>query len=140
MADNAEVAKGIATAEVWINAATATASAISKAVQSSVTPYDMIANIAVAVGTVAGAIASTIEILNKADIPGGGGGAAIGNMPSFTASAPQGAAVSTNVTGLVNTQQAELQPIQAFVVETAMTGTQSNIEQIYGQATFGLGG
>lgn len=140
MADNAEVAKGIATAEVWINAATATASAISKAVQSSVTPYDMIANIAVAVGTVAGAIASTIEILNQADIPGGGGGAAIGNMPSFTASAPQGAAVSTNVTGLVNTQQAELQPIQAFVVETAMTGTQSNIEQIYGQATFGLGG
>jgi len=140
MADNAEVAKGIATAEVWINAATATAAAISKAVQSSATPYDMIANIAVAVGTVAGAIASTIEILNKADIPGGGGGAAIGNMPSFTASAPQGAAVSTNVTGLVNTQQAELQPIQAFVVETAMTGTQSNIEQIYGQATFGLGG
>ena len=140
MADNAEVAKGIATAEVWINAATATAAAISKAVQSSATPYDMIANIAVAVGTVAGAIASTIEILNKADIPGGGGGAAIGNMPSFTATAPQGAAVSTNVTGLVNTQQAELQPIQAFVVETAMTGTQSNIEQIYGQATFGLGG
>jgi hypothetical protein len=139
MADNAEVAKGIATAEVWINAATATAAAISKAVQSSATPYDMIANIAVAVGTVAGAIASTISILDQAQIPGGGGGS-VGAMPSFTASAPQGAQVSTNVTGLVNTQQAELQPIQAFVVETQMTGTQGNVAQIYSQATFGLGG
>lgn len=139
MADNAEVAKAIATAEVWINAATATASAISKAVQSSMTPYDMIANIAVAVGTVAGAIASTIDILNKADIPGGSGGT-VGQMPSFTATAPSGAPVATNVTGLVNTQTAELQPIQAFVVETQMTGTQSNVAQIYSQATFGLGG
>lgn len=139
MGDNAEVAKGIATAEVWINAAVATASAISKAVQSSATPYDMIANIAVAVGTVAGAIASTIEILNKADIPGGTNGP-VGSMPSFTATAPTGTPVSTNVTGLVNTQQAELQPIQAFVVETQITGAQGNVEQIYGQASFGLGG
>jgi hypothetical protein len=139
MGDNAEVAKGIATAEVWINAAVATASAISKAVQSSATPYDIIANIAVAVGTVAGAIASTIEILNKADIPGGTNGP-VGSMPSFTATAPTGTPVSTNVTGLVNTQQAELQPIQAFVVETQITGAQGNVEQIYGQASFGLGG
>lgn len=139
MADNAEVAKGIATAEVWINAATATASAISKAVQSSATPYDMIANIAVAVATVAGAIASTISILDKAQIPGGAGGS-VGAMPSFTSSAPTAAPVSTNVTQLGNTQQAELQTIQAYVVETQITGTQSNIGQIYEQATFGLGG
>ena len=139
MADNAEVAKGIATAEVWINAATATASAISKAVQSSATPYDMIANIAVAVATVAGAIASTISILDKAQIPGGAGGS-VGAMPSFTSSAPTATPVSTNVTQLGNTQQAELQPIQAYVVETQITGTQSNIGQIYEQATFGLGG
>ncbi len=139
MADNAEVSKAIATAEVWINAATATAAAISKAVQSSATPYDMIANIATAVATVAGAIASTVEILNKADIPGGGGGS-VGAMPSFSSSAPQVPQVATNVTGLVNTQSAELQPIQAFVVETQMTGTQSNVAQIYSQATFGLGG
>lgn len=139
MADNAEVAKGIAVAEVWINAATATASAISKAVQSSVTPYDMIANIAVAVGTVAGAIASTISILDKANIPGGSGGS-VGAMPSFQSTAPSAQPVATNVTGLVNTQQAELQPIQAFVVETQMTGSQSNMAQIYSQATFGLDG
>lgn len=139
MADNAEVAKGIAVAEVWINAATATAAAISKAVESSVTPYDMVANIATAVATVAGAIASTITILDKADIPGGAGGS-VGAMPSFTSSAPTAAPVSTNVTQLGNTQQAELQTIQAYVVETQITGTQSNIGQIYEQATFGLGG
>ena len=139
MADNAEVAKGIAVAEVWINAATATASAISKAVQSSATPYDMIANIAVAVGTVASAIASTISLLDKANIPGGSGGS-VGAMPSFQSTAPSAQPVATNVTGLVNTQQAELQPIQAFVVETQMTGSQSNVAQIYSQATFGLDG
>lgn len=140
MSDNAETAKAIATAEVWINAAVATASAISKAVQSSITPYDMIANIAVAVGTVAAAIASTITILDGAVIPNGNGSGSVGSTPSFTSTAPSAQPVSTNVTGLVNTQQAELQPIQAFVVETQMTGSQGNVAQIYSQATFGLGG
>jgi len=43
------------------------------------------------------------------------------------------------MTELGNAQQADLAPIQAFVVETQLTGSQNNINQIQSQATFGYG-
>jgi hypothetical protein len=52
---------------------------------------------------------------------------------------PQIDPVTTNTTQLGNTEQAELMPIQAFVVETQITGSQNNVNQIESQATFGGG-
>jgi hypothetical protein len=131
--ENASFAKTLAVSEIAINAAIAVAAAIKNATSSSATVWDMIANIAVAVGTVTAAIASASQILNSAPIPGG--------TSSVTASvsAPTISPVSTNTTQLNNQQQAQLAPIQAFVVETEMTGSQNNINQIQSQATFGYG-
>lgn len=131
--ENTAFAKTLAVSEIAINAAIAVAAAIKNATSSSATVWDMIANIAVAVGTVTAAIASASQILNSAPIPGG--------TSSVTASvpAPTISPVSTNTTQLNNQQQAQLAPIQAFVVETEMTGSQNNINQIQSQATFGYG-
>jgi len=74
--------------------------------------------------------------LNKANVPGP-------SAPTFSASTPSSSApstspVSTNTTQLSDQsiQQAELAPIQAFVVETELTGAQGNVSQIQQQATF----
>jgi hypothetical protein len=56
------------------------------------------------------------------------------------ASAPSIDSVATNTTDLGNAQGAQLAPIQAFVVETEMTGNQQNISQIENQVTFGIDG
>jgi hypothetical protein len=58
---------------------------------------------------------------------------------STSAAPPSFNPVTTNTTELGNTEQAELAPIQAFVVETQVTGSQNNINQIQGQAEFGGG-
>jgi hypothetical protein len=48
--------------------------------------------------------------------------------------------VTTNTTELVNAEAAQLAPVQAFVVESQLSGSQENIQQIQNQATFGLTG
>ena len=89
------------------------------------------------VGSVVGAIASATSILDS--VPGGGSASgAVAGVASAT-SAPSVQPVTTNTTQLNNTEQAELQPIQAYVVETAITGSQGNVTQIESQATFGGG-
>ena len=57
-----------------------------------------------------------------------------------SASAPSIEQVNTNSTDLGNSQGAQLAPIQAFVIETEMTGNQQNISQIENQVTFGIDG
>ncbi len=136
-AENAAFAKALAVTEIAINAAIATASAIRAAVQSSGNPYQMIAQIAIAVGTVAAAIASATSILNQANVPGPTGS---GIAQSVQAAAPSIQPVTTSTTELGNAQAAQLAPIQAFVVETEMTGNQNNISQIENQVTFGIDG
>lgn len=130
---NTSFAKTLAVSEIAINAAIAVSAAIKNATSSSATVWDMIANIAVAVGTVTAAIASASQILNSAPIPGATSSVSA-NVPTPTISP-----VTTNTTQLGNTTQAQLAPIQAFVVETQLTGTQQNINQIQSQATFGFG-
>jgi hypothetical protein len=55
-------------------------------------------------------------------------------------SAPSISPVTTNTTELVNAEAAQLAPVQAFVVESQLSGSQENIQQIQNQATFGLTG
>jgi len=132
--ENQAFAKALAVGEIAINAAIATAAAIKNAVQSSGSPWDMIANIAVAVGTVVGAIASASAILNQAEGPPA---PPMNVQAPSSASAPSMAAASTATTELAGSEQAQLAPIQAYVVETEMTGNQNNVNQIESQANFG---
>lgn len=133
--ENQGFMKALAVGEIAINAAIATAAAIKNATSSSATVFDMVANIAVAVGTVAGAIASATTLLNQADGPP----APTMDVTAATP-APSIAAAATASTELGGAEQAQLAPIQAFVVETEMTGNQQNISQIENQVTFGIDG
>lgn len=136
--ENTAAAKALAIAQIAIDTATAISGAITTATRGSATPWDMIAGIAAGVGAVVSAIAQATTIINGVDV--GGGTAATPSFNAPSAQAPTVNPVTTNTTELGNTEQAELQPIQAFVVETELTGTQENIGQIEGQAEFGLGG
>jgi len=135
--ENTSFAKTLAVSEIAINAAIAVSAAIKNAASSSATVWDMIANIAVAVGTVTAAIASASQILNSAPIPGGGSSSisSFSSVPQTSAPALQ--PVTTNMTELGGVEQAQLAPIQAYVVETEVTGNQNNVNQIESQATFG---
>ena len=96
--------------------------------------------IATQIATVLAGIGQATAILNSA---GGGGPSA--RTPSFSASSiPSGGAPNTNPVTTSTTQfnqeqvnQANLGPIQTYVVETEMTTTQGDINQIQNQATFG---
>jgi len=132
--ENQAFAKALAVGEIAINAAIAVAAAIKNATSSSATVWDMIANIAVAVGTVVGAIASASALLNQAEGPPA---PPMNVQAPSSASAPSMAAASTATTELAGSEQAQLAPIQAYVVETEMTGNQSNVNQIESQANFG---
>jgi hypothetical protein len=44
--------------------------------------------------------------------------------------------VATGTTELGGAEQAQLAPIQAYVVETELTGNQNNVNQIESQANF----
>jgi hypothetical protein len=134
--ENTAAAKTLAVAEIAISTAVAIAGAIKTATQGSATPWDMIAGIAAGIAAVVAGIASATAILDTADVPGP---SAAGAMSSVAASAPTITPVTTNTTQLGNTQQAELQPVQAYVVETQITGSQTNINQIESQSTFGGG-
>jgi hypothetical protein len=136
--------KAFAMAEVLINTATSISAAIAAATKATaemgggpMTPVILVTMIASMVGSVVGAIASATSILDS--VPGGGSASgAVAGVASAT-SAPSVQPVTTNTTQLNNTEQAELMPIQAYVVETAITGSQGNVTQIESQATFGGG-
>jgi hypothetical protein len=126
--------KVLAVAQIAIDTATAISGAISSASKAT-NVYEMIAGIAAGIAAVTSGIASATSILNSANVPGPS--ATTPSISNVSTSAPSFNPVTTNTTELGNTQAAELAPIQAFVVETAITGSQNNIGQIEGQATFG---
>ena len=125
-------AKVLAVAQIAIDTAVAITGAIAQA-QSMPYPGNLVA-IATGVAAVVAGIASAVTTLNTANVPGP---SPPPPTPPPPAPAPTSAGVTTNTTELGNTQQAQLAPIQAFVVETGITGSQQNITQIEGQATFG---
>jgi hypothetical protein len=127
--------KVLAVAQIAIDTGVAISGAIAQA-QSLPFPGN-IAAIATGIAAVISGISSAVSALNSASVPGGGS-ATVPTTPSISAAAPSFNPVTTNTTELGNTEQAELAPIQAFVVETQLTGSQVNINQIEGQATFGV--
>ena len=91
------------------------------------------------VGSVVAAMAQAQTILGS--VPGGGTANTGGSFTVPTQqSVPTIEPVTTNTTELGNAQSAQLAPIQAFVVETELTGSQNNITQIENQVTFGIDG
>jgi hypothetical protein len=93
--------------------------------------------IATSIATVLASVAQATAILSSA--PGGGSVSTPTASSVGAMSAPSFSPVTTNTTQLGNTQQAELAPVQAYVVETQITGSQANINQIESQSTFGGG-
>jgi hypothetical protein len=133
--ENTVAAKTLGIAQIAIDTATAISGAITAATKSGNT-WEMIAGIAAGVAAVISAVGQATSIINGVNI--GGGTAATPSASSVTAAAaPSFNPVTTNTTELGNTQAAELAPIQAFVVETQLTESQFNINQIESQATFG---
>lgn len=135
------VQKTLAIAQIAIDTARSISSAIASATQSAAAtgPGAVVATpifIATQIATVLGAVGQAIAVLNSAQ---GGQTASLPSVSPVSASAstPSITPVTTNTTELGNTEQAELMPIQAFVVETELTGNQENVSQIESQATFG---
>jgi len=126
--------KVLAVAQIAIDTATAISGAISTASKAT-NVYEMIAGIAAGVAAVISAVGQATTILNSANVPGPS--ATTPGVSAVSASAPAFNPVTTNTTELGGVEQAELAPIQAFVVETQITGNQENVNQIEGQATFG---
>ena len=127
-------AKALAVAQIAIDTAKAIVGAIAQA-QSVPYPGNLVA-IATGVAAVVAGIASAVTTLNST--PGAGAPPPPSASAAIAgASAPSIQGVTTNTTELGNTEQAELAPIQAFVVETQLTGSQNEINQIEGQAEFG---
>jgi hypothetical protein len=137
--ENTAAAKTLAVAEIAISTAVSIAGAIKTATQASATPWDMIAGIAAGIAAVVAGIASATSILDSADVAGPSASGVVSGVTASATSAPSVQPVTTNTTQLNNTEQAELMPIQAYVVETAITGSQGNVTQIESQATFGGG-
>jgi hypothetical protein len=124
--------KTLAVAQIAIDTAKAIVGAIAQA-QSVPFPGN-IAAIAVGVAAVVAGIASAVTTLNSADV----GGATAPPPPSpQTVSAPAIQQATSGTTELGGVDQANLAPIQAFVVETEVTGNQNNVNQIESQANFG---
>jgi hypothetical protein len=124
--------KTLAVAQIAIDTAKAIVGAIAQA-QSVPYPGNLIA-IATGVAAVVAGIASAVTTLNSADV--GGASAAQPQAPQVT-SAPAVQQATAGTTELGGVEQAQLAPIQAFVVETEVTGNQNNVNQIESQATFG---
>jgi hypothetical protein len=137
------IQKTLAIAQIAIDTARSISSAIAAATASAAAtgPGAVVATpvfIATQIATVLAAVGQAIGILNSA--PGGGSASVPNvNVSATSAAPPSFNPVTTNTTDLGNTNQAELMPIQAFVVETQVTGSQNNINQIQGQAEFGGG-
>lgn len=132
-------AKAFAFAELAINMAVAISTAIAGATQAAAAggpaaPFLQVAYIASMVGSVVGAMAQATQILNTA--PGPSAGAMSASAPS----APSVSTLATSTTEITNAEAAQLAPVQAFVVESQLSGSQENIQQIQNQATFGITG
>jgi len=124
----------LAIAQIAIDTATAISGAIAQAQKTGPFPAN-IAAIATGVAAVISGIASAVSTLNTANVPGGSAPPPPTD-PQIT-SAPAIQPVTTNTTELGGAEQAQLAPIQAYVVETEVTGNQNNVNQIESQATFG---
>lgn len=141
--EGVRAAKAFAVAELAINTAVAIANAIAGATKAAkdtsvAAPFVLAGYIAAMVGTVVSSIAQASQILSS--VPEGGGVSDPTAGVSAASAAPTidpAAAASTELEGA---EQAQLAPIQAFVVETDMTGNQQNISQIENQVTFGIDG
>ena len=137
------IQKTLAIAQIAIDTAKSISAGIAGATTSASAtgPGAFVATpifIATTIATILSAVGSAVGILNS--VPGGGGGATVPSVSVPTAAAaPSFNPVTTNTTELGGTEQAELAPIQAFVVETQITGNQENVNQIEGQAEFGGG-
>jgi len=125
--------KTLAIAQIAIDTAKAIVGAIAQA-QSVPYPGNLVA-IATGVAAVVAGIASAVSTLNTANVPGGGTAPPPAAPQVTTAPAVQQATAGT--TELGGAEQAQLAPIQAYVVETEVTGNQNNVNQIESQATFG---
>ena len=123
--------KTLAVAQIAIDTAKAIVGAIAQA-QSVPFPGNLAA-IAVGVAAVIAGIASAVTTLNSADV--GGATAAQPQAPQIT-SAPAVQQATSGTTELGGADQAQLAPIQAYVVETEVTGNQNNVNQIESQANF----
>ena len=124
--------KTLAIAQIAIDTAKAIVGAIAQA-QSVPYPGNLVA-IATGVAAVVAGIASAVSTLNTANVPGGS--AATPTAPQV-ATAPAIQQATAGTTELGGVEQAQLAPIQAYVVETEVTGNQNNVNQIESQATFG---
>jgi hypothetical protein len=124
--------KTLAVAQIAIDTAKAITGAIAQA-QSVPYPGNLVA-IATGVAAVVAGIASAVSTLNTANVPGGS--AATPTAPQV-ATAPAIQQATAGTTELGGVEQAQLAPIQAYVVETEVTGNQNNVNQIESQATFG---
>ena len=124
--------KTLAVAQIAIDTAKAIVGAIAQA-QSVPYPGNLVA-IATGVAAVIAGIASAVTTLNSADV---GGGNAPPPPPPPTVTAPAMQQATAGTTELGGAEQAQLAPIQAFVVETEVTGNQNNVNQIESQANFG---
>jgi hypothetical protein len=136
------IQKTIAIAQIAIDTARSLSSAITAATSAAAAtgPGAVVATpvfIATQIATVLAAVGQAIGVLNSA--PGGGSASLPSVSVPTAAAAPSFNPVTTNTTELGNTEAAELAPIQAYVVETQLTGSQNNVNQIEGQATFGGG-
>lgn len=124
--------KTLAVAQIAIDTAKAITGAIAQA-QSVPYPGNLVA-IATGVAAVVAGIASAVQTLNTANVPGGT--AQPPTAPQVT-TAPAVQQATAGTTELGGVEQAQLAPIQAYVVETEVTGNQNNVNQIESQATFG---
>jgi hypothetical protein len=135
------IQKTLAIAQIAVDTARSISAGIAGATTSATAtgPGAFVATpvfIATTIATILGAVGSAVSILNSA--PGGGTATVPSvSIPQTSAAAPSFNPVTTNTTELGNTEAAELAPVQAFVVETQITGSQENVNQIEGQATFG---
>ena len=144
-AENVALQKTLAIAQIAIDTAMSISSAIAGATSAAAAtgPGAVVATpvfIATQVATVLGALAQVGTIL--ASVPGPSASGAISGASANIPATPAPAIdpVTTNTTELGGAQQAQLAPIQAFVIETEMTGNQNNISQIENQVTFGIDG
>jgi hypothetical protein len=124
--------KTLAVAQIAIDTAKAISGAIAQA-QTVGFPGN-IAAIATGVAAVIAGIASAVTTLNSANV---GGASAPAPPAPQTVSAPAIQQATAGTTELGGVEQAQLAPIQAYVVETEVTGNQNNVNQIESQATFG---
>tara|TARA_R110000803_G_scaffold5975_4_gene19624 strand:+ start:295 stop:2076 length:1782 start_codon:yes stop_codon:yes gene_type:complete len=135
------IQKALAIAQIAIDTARSIVAGIAGATTSASAtgPGAFVATpifIATTIATILAAVGSATAILNGA---GGGGGSA--TVPSITTptatTAPAMQQATSGTTELGGAEQAQLAPIQAFVVETEVTGNQNNVNQIESQANFG---